>query len=145
MANMGQAGVHCKPIILNTERNTIMPQPTAVLFYVANIAKSSTFYSDLFDLKPAIASPFYVMFKLDNGFEFAIYDRNKLQPPAAAMSASAELGFMVADVAALNALHQKWIEKGIEIIMPPMKMYFGGIHFMGLDPDGHRLRVATPD
>jgi len=122
-----------------------MPQPTAVLFYVANIAKSSTFYSDLFDLKPAIASPFYVMFKLDNGFEFAIYDRNKLQPPAAAMSASAELGFMVADVAALNALHQKWIEKGIEIIMPPMKMYFGGIHFMGLDPDGHRLRVATPD
>jgi predicted enzyme related to lactoylglutathione lyase len=145
MANMGQAGFHCKPIILNPERNTIMPQPTAVLFYVANIAKSSTFYSDLFDLKPAVASPFYVMFKLDNGFEFAIYDRNKLQPPAAAMSASAELGFMVADVAALNALHQKWIEKGIEIIMPPMKMYFGGIHFMGLDPDGHRLRVATPD
>jgi uncharacterized glyoxalase superfamily protein PhnB len=85
------------------------------------------------------------MFKLDNGFEFAIYDRNKLQPPAAAMSASAELCFMVADNAALNALHEKWVEKGIEMIMPPTKMYFGGTHFMGLDPDGHRLRVGTPD
>jgi uncharacterized glyoxalase superfamily protein PhnB len=130
---------------LNPDRSTIVPQPTAVLFYVADIARSSAFYSDLFDLKPTVASPFYAMYKLDTGFEFAIYDRNKLQPPAAAMSASAELGFTVADNAALNALHREWIEKGIEIIMPPMKMYFGGIHFMGLDPDGHRLRVATPD
>ena len=122
-----------------------MTQPTAVLFYVVDIAKSSKFYSELFDLKPTVASPFYVMFKLDNGFEFAIYDRNKLQPPAAAMSASAELCFLVADRAALDALHEQWVQKGIEIIMPPAKMYFGGVHFMGLDPDGHRLRVGTPD
>ena len=122
-----------------------MPQPTAVLFYVADIPKSSAFYSDLFDRKPAITSPFYAMFKLDNGFEFAIYDRNKLQPAASPMSASAELGFTVADITALNELHQQWVKKGISIIMAPMKMYFGGTHFMGLDPDGHRLRVATPD
>lgn len=122
-----------------------MPQPTAVLFYVADIARSAAFYSDLFERKPAVKSPFFAMFKLDNGFEFAIYDRNKLQPPASAMSASAELGFTVADTTALNAIHEQWIGKGIPIIMKPMKMYFGGTHFMGLDPDGHRLRVATPD
>ena len=122
-----------------------MPQPSATLFYVADIARSSAFYADLFALKPALASPFYVMFKLDSGFEFAIYDRNKLQPPAAAMSASAELGFVVADSDALNALHQQWVAKGIQIIMAPTKMYFGGTHFMALDPDGHRLRVGTPD
>lgn len=122
-----------------------MTQPTAVLFYVVDIVKSSKFYSDLFDLIPTVASPFYVMFKLDNGFEFAIYDRNKLQPPAATMSASAELCFLVADRAALDSLHEQWVQKGIEIIMPPAKMYFGGVHFMGLDPDGHRLRVGTPD
>jgi|SRR5665213_1444711 len=122
-----------------------MPQATAVLFYVNDVARSSAFYSDLFGLKPSVASPFYAMFKFDNGFEFAVYDRNKLQPQAAAMSASAELGFMVADVAALNELHGQWLAKGISIIMEPTKMYFGGIHFMALDPDGHRLRVATPD
>ena len=122
-----------------------MPQPTAVIFYVNDIARSSAFYSDLFDLEPSVASPFYVMFKLASGFEFALYDRNKLQPAASAMSASAELCFVVADSAALNALNVRWVEKGIRIIMEPMKMYFGGIHFMGLDPDGHRLRVGTPD
>jgi catechol 2,3-dioxygenase-like lactoylglutathione lyase family enzyme len=120
-------------------------QPTAVLFYVRDIARSSTFYSDLFGLKPALASPFYVMFKLDNGFEFAIYDHDKVQPPAVAVGASAEVCFLVADHAALDALYRQWLQKGIEIIMPPTKMYFGGVHFMGLDPDGHRLRVGTPD
>lgn len=122
-----------------------MNQPTAVLFYVADIARSSRFYSDLFNLKPAVASPFYVMFKLNNGFEIAIYDRKKLQPQAGVMSSSAELCFVVADRAALDELHDQWVQKGIEIIMPPTKMYFGGVHFMGLDPDGHRLRVGTPD
>jgi len=85
------------------------------------------------------------MYKLDSGFEFAIYDRNKLQPPAGPMSASAELGFTVKDIPALHALHGEWVKKGISIIMQPTKMYFGGTHFMALDPDGHRLRVATPD
>ena len=122
-----------------------MNQPTAVLLYVSDIARSSKFYADLFGLKPAVASPFYVMFKLANGFEVAIYDRNKLQPPASPMSASAELCFVVKDRAALDALHAQWAQKGIEIILPPTKMYFGGVHFMGLDPDGHRLRVGTPD
>jgi len=123
----------------------IVNQPTAVLFYVVDIARSSRFYSDLFNLKPAVASPFYVMFKLENGFEIAIYDRKKLHPQAGAMSSSAELCFVVADRSALEELHEQWVQKGIEIIMPPTKMYFGGVHFMGLDPDGHRLRVGTPD
>jgi catechol 2,3-dioxygenase-like lactoylglutathione lyase family enzyme len=122
-----------------------MPQATATLFYVSDIARSSAFYTDLFALKPAVASPFYAMFKFDNGFEFAVYDRNKLQPQAGPMSASAELGFTVADLAKLNELHGQWAAKGIPIIMAPTKMYFGGVHFMALDPDGHRLRVATPD
>ena len=122
-----------------------MSQPTAVIFYVDDIARSLKFYSELFNLKPSISSPFYVMFKLDNSFEIAIYDRKKLQPQAGAMSSSVELCFVVADRAALDELHEQWVQKGIEIIMPPTKMYFGGVHFMGLDPDGHRLRVGTPD
>jgi hypothetical protein len=63
-------------------------------------------------------------------FEFAICDRNKLQPPAAAMSASVELRFLVADRAELDALHEQGVQKGIEIIMPPAKTYFGGVHFI---------------
>jgi hypothetical protein len=87
-------------------------------------------------LKPTTASPFYAVFKLGTGFEFAIYDQNKLQPRAAAMGTSAELGFTVADNAALNALHQKWIEKGIEIVMPPMKCILAVSILWHWDPDG---------
>lgn len=122
-----------------------MPQPTATLLYVSSIPKSTKFYSELLGLKPSMASPFYVMYKLDNGFEIQIYDRAKLDPPAEALAGAAELGFVVADVAALDALHADWMAQGISIIMRPTKMYFGGTHFMGVDPDGHRLRVGTPD
>ena len=122
-----------------------MPQPTAMLIYVTDIARSSAFYTALFGLKPALASPFYAMYKLDNGFEFAVYDRSKLQPAAGAMSSSVELGFTVPGVKELNELCGQWRADGIGIIMEPTKMYFGGTHFMALDPDGHRLRVATPD
>jgi uncharacterized glyoxalase superfamily protein PhnB len=31
------------------------------------------------------------------------------------------------------------------MILPPQTMYFGGVNFMAVDPDGHRIRVSTPD
>jgi catechol 2,3-dioxygenase-like lactoylglutathione lyase family enzyme len=122
-----------------------MPQPTAVLFYVVDPAKSTVFYEDLLGLKPAMTSPFYTLFKLANGFELALWALNKVEPPAPIQGASSELGFLVPDKAALELTHQQWVKKGIQIVLEPQKMYFGGTHFVGLDPDGHRLRVATPD
>ncbi len=122
-----------------------VPQPTAVLFYVKDPAKSSAFYEDLLDLKPSLRTPFYALFKLENGFELALWALNKVEPPAPSPSAASELGFLVPDLGSLEAMHQQWIQKGIPIALPPQKMYFGGTHFVGLDPDGHRLRVATPD
>jgi uncharacterized glyoxalase superfamily protein PhnB len=122
-----------------------MLQPNNVLFYVDDIPASSAFYADLLGRQPAIASPFFAMFKLDNGFEVAIYSRAKIEPPAPDKGSSSELGFTVPDVAALHELYQQWVKKGIRIIMEPKKMYFGGTHFMAEDPNGHRLRVGTPD
>ncbi len=122
-----------------------MSQPTAVLFYVADIPKSLAFYEDLLELKPAVSSPFYAMFKLANGFELALWALNKVEPPAPVQGNSSELGFLVPDLAGLESTLKRWKVKGIKIALEPKKMYFGGTHFVGLDPDGHRLRVATPD
>ncbi len=122
-----------------------MPQPTAVLFYVAEIARSSAFYERLLGRKPAVSSPFYSMFKLDNGFELALWTLEKVEPHATHQGSSSELGFLVPDLASLELTHRQWVEMGIYILSQPKKMYFGGTHFVGLDPDGHRLRVATPD
>jgi catechol 2,3-dioxygenase-like lactoylglutathione lyase family enzyme len=122
-----------------------MPQPTAVLLYVADPARSTAFYEDLLGLKPAMTSPFYTLFKLANGFELALWALDKVEPPAPIQGASSELGFLVPDLAGLESTLKQWKEKGIQIALGPKKMYFGGTHFVALDPDGHRLRVATPD
>src|ERR1035438_3982407 len=103
-----------------------MPQPTAILFYVGDPAKSSAFYEELLGRKPAMTSPYYAMFKLDNGFELALWALSKVDPPPPPQIASSELGFTVADKAALESLHRQWVEKGIPIALAPKKRYFGG-------------------
>jgi catechol 2,3-dioxygenase-like lactoylglutathione lyase family enzyme len=120
-----------------------MPQPTAVLFYVAEPAKSTAFYEDLLGRKPAMKSTCFTLFKLDDGFELALWAVNKEEPAATAHRESSELDLWVPDEAALESTRQQWINKGIPIVSEPRKMDFGGDHFVGLDPDGHRLRVAT--
>jgi len=122
-----------------------MVQPNYVLLYVDDIPTSLAFYTDLLGRPPALASPSFASFKLDGGFEVAIYSRAKIDPPVVSHGISAELGFTVPDGAALHELHQQWVKKGIRIIMEPQKMPFGGTHFMAEDPSGHRLRVGTPD
>ena len=121
-----------------------MSQPTAVLFYVAEPAKSTAFYEDILGLKPAMKSTCFTLFKLDNDFELALWAVNKAEPAATVHRESSELGLLVPNKAALESTRQQWIKRGIPIVSEPQKMDFGGDHFVGLDPDGHRLRVATP-
>jgi hypothetical protein len=55
------------------------------------------------------------------------------------------LSLIAPDLAALRTLHGAWAAKGIRIAMEPREMYLGACNFVGLDADGHRLRVSTPD
>lgn len=127
------------------EREEAMFLPTGVILYVSDLAKSSAFYANLFDSKPEFGTPFFTLFKLAHGFDLGLWIKDKVEPDSPATGTSAELGFTAPTVAALNDLHQQWIRKGVPIILAPKKMYFGGTQFVGLDPDGHRLRAATPD
>lgn len=51
-----------------------------------------------------------------------------------------ELGFQVECADEGDRLHVEWRAKGVTIALPPMVLDFGR-GFVGLDPDGHRLRV----
>jgi uncharacterized glyoxalase superfamily protein PhnB len=121
-----------------------MLEPSQVLLYVEDPAKSSGFYADLLKKQPVLTSPHFALFDL-GGFKLGLWARNKVEPRPSAVGESGELCIIVADQAALQAVHRQWVEKGIPIALAPMKMYFGGYTFVGLDPDGHRLRVNTPD
>lgn len=51
---------------------------------------------------------------------------------------------MVKDDAEVERLHAEWRKAGVPIEQELATAVFGRT-FVALDPDGHRLRVCTPD
>ena len=63
--------------------------------------------------------------------------------PAASRGAGGEIAFTAKNEAEVDARHADWRARGVEIAEPPIAMDFG-YTFVGLDPDGQRLRVFAP-
>ena len=63
--------------------------------------------------------------------------------PAATPAGGAEIAFPVDSQAEVDAAFAEWSGRGVKIVQPPTKMDFG-YTFVGLDPDGQRLRVFAP-
>ena len=119
------------------------PEPTSILLYVENPMVSGTFYSALLGRPPVEASANFVMFPLSAGTMLGLWARADVEPAATGSGARGELGFPVADIAAVNAVHADWVGHGVKIVQPPTAMDFG-FTFTAVDPDGHRLRVFAP-
>jgi predicted enzyme related to lactoylglutathione lyase len=121
-----------------------MTQPNMIILYVDNPAASAGFYAELFGKAPIEASPTFAMFGLDNGLMMGLWSKHTVEPAALATGGGAELAIGVAGKEGVDQLHADWIKRGIAIAQPPSEMDFGRT-FVGLDPDGHRLRVfAAP-
>ena len=117
-----------------------MPDLSLVILYVDDPIASATFYADLLGQAPAEQSRTFAMFSLPSGIGLGLWSRHTVEPAAAAAGGGTEIAFMAADV---DAIHADWSAKGIPIAQPPTDLDFGRA-FVGLDPDGHRLRVFAP-
>ena len=62
---------------------------------------------------------------------------------AESIAGGSELAFTVEDARGVDSRHAEWSAKNIAIAQVPTRMDFG-YTFVGLDPDGHRLRVFAP-
>jgi catechol 2,3-dioxygenase-like lactoylglutathione lyase family enzyme len=120
-----------------------MQHPNFLLLYVGNPTASAAFYADLLGIQPVEASPTFAMFALENGMMFGLWARDTVAPKTTAGPGGGELAFAVEGDATVNERHLQWIAKGIVIAQVPSRMDFG-YTFVGLDPDGHRLRVFAP-
>lgn len=120
-----------------------MNPPNFLLLYVANPTASAAFYADLLGSQAVEASPTFAMFALDNGVMLGLWASKTVEPKAAVGAGGSELAFAMADDAAVEACYSEWEAKGIVIAQTPTRMDFG-FTFVGLDPDGHRLRVFSP-
>jgi catechol 2,3-dioxygenase-like lactoylglutathione lyase family enzyme len=111
-----------------------------VLLYVDSPAASADFYAGLLGRSPVESSPTFAMFVLPSGMRLGLWSRHTVEPSPSSVGGACELGFQVANPAAVKATYADWQKRGLRIIQQPTDMDFGHT-FVALDPDGHRLRV----
>ena len=81
-----------------------------------------------------------MLFALESGLMLGLWSRHTVEPPPGGGPGSVELGFRVEGDADVDAACADWKANGVRILAEPMRLDFGR-SFVGLDPDGHRLRV----
>lgn len=119
-----------------------MLEPNVVVLYVDDLVITSQFYQDLLGIRPEEASPTFHSFTLSNGMSLALKACHSVMPPTEEKSGNGELAFTLDDQKKVDELFSEWQTKGISIIFPPSQVPLG-YTFVALDPDGHRLRVAS--
>lgn len=117
-----------------------MIDPNFFLLYVDKPQASQEFYGRILGKAPVESSPTFAMFALDSGVMLGLWSKHTVEPEATAVG-GAEVAFAVPDV---MAVYPEWVALGIDIIQEPKEFDFG-VNFVALDPDGHRLRVFTPN
>jgi catechol 2,3-dioxygenase-like lactoylglutathione lyase family enzyme len=125
-----------------------MTDPNLIILYVKDPAASAAFYKELLGREPSSSFPTYVAFALEGGFTLGLWSIKRpaesLSPAPAEAGNRTELAFTVDDAASVEKLHGAWSARGVTIAQQPKTDVFGRT-FVALDPDGHRLRVCTPD
>jgi predicted enzyme related to lactoylglutathione lyase len=121
-----------------------MTTPNLILLYVEDPARSCKFYEKLLREPPVASFPTYVAFRFDNGLYLGLWSTGAANFVSAGNGNRSELAFMVDDDATVDGLYRDWSAAGVAIEQEPMTAVFGRT-FVALDPDGHRLRVCTPD
>jgi len=119
-----------------------MPQPSQILNYVADPARSAVLYARILGTEPVARSPSFALFALPGGTLFGLWSRSAVEPRAT-LPGGTELGFPAESDADVLRLREEWLALGLRIIQEPVRMEFG-LTFTAADPDGHRLRVFRP-
>lgn len=119
-----------------------MFKPTTLLQYVRDVATSVSFYRGVLGTAPVEQSPGFALFLLGDGAALGLWRRDDVQPPVSAQAGAAELSMVVADPGEVQQLHDAWLALGVQITQAPVTLAFGHT-FVGVDPDGHRLRVYS--
>jgi len=118
--------------------------PNLILLYVEDPARSAQFYERLLGRPPVASFPNYVAFRFDNGLDLGLWSTSAQSFVSSGAGHRSELGFVVEDSDAVERLYAEWRAADVTIEQAPMTAVFGRT-FVALDPDGHRLRVCTPD
>jgi catechol 2,3-dioxygenase-like lactoylglutathione lyase family enzyme len=118
-----------------------MNHPTLVLLYVQNPAASAAFYSKLLGRPALESSENWAMLPLGKELMLGLWSTEDAKPQATCTGGGSEINFPEGSPEAVDLCHQEWAARGVHIAQEPTKMDFG-YTFVGVDLDGHRLRVT---
>ncbi len=121
-----------------------MLHPDFLLLYVRDPLASAAFYSRLLGLEPVESAPTFVLFVFPGGNKLGLWLRDEVEPKPVATAGAAEWCLAVEGRDDVAKLFASWKGSGVTIAQDPVAMDFG-FTFVVLDPDGHRLRVFTPN
>jgi len=120
-----------------------MPNVNYVLLFVDSPRRSAAFYRDLLGQQPVEEQATFALFVLESGLRLGLWNRYTAEPAPVAQAGGAEVGFQVADAAAVDRIYAEWSARDVRVLQQPTDLDFGR-SFVLLDPDGHRLRVFSP-
>lgn len=121
-----------------------MVAPNLILLYVNDPTASAAFYQKLFEIPPTASFPTYAAFSFPSGLTVGLWSTQAKNFVSGGSGHRSELAFMVPDDTTVRGLHERWVQAGVTIEQPLHQAVFGPT-FVALDPDGHRIRVCTPD
>ena len=115
-----------------------------ILLYVSNPLNSLKFYETILGTKAIDQAPTFAMLPFNDATILGLWIESGVKPAASAKAGATELGFHVEDRTAVDSTFDRWKSEGVAMVLDPTKLDFG-YTFVGVDPDGHRLRVFTPE
>lgn len=121
-----------------------MPTPNMILLFVKTPEASVKFYHAVLNLNAIEESPTFAMLPLNESTMLGLWAAAGAAPKVTAPAGAMEIGIQVEDRKSVDSLFAEWQSKSVSIAQVPTKLDFG-YTFVGLDPDGHRLRVFTPE
>lgn len=119
-----------------------MFQPDTLLQYVSDVGVSAGFYAGIIGRAPVEQSPGFALFVFPGGRALGLWQRDDVQPMVQARAGASELAMVVDSAATVDQLHRDWQAMGVSIAQAPVTLEFGHT-FVGVDPDGHRLRIYS--
>ena len=115
-------------------------EPNQVVVYVEDAEISREFYGSVLNIEGESLSPAFTVYPLKNGWTLALWLKGSAPmetPPAGGI----ELVFDLSDREAVDRTAAEWRARNVPFALEPVETPFG-YSFIGLDPDGTRLRVG---
>ncbi len=120
-----------------------MPAPmlSHVILMVENPKSSALFYSRLLGAEPLEQSETFVLYSLPGGPMLGLWSKHTARPKVTGSPGSFEICFPEVSNLHVRRRYEEFLEAKIPIALEPAAMDGMSSTFVGLDPDGHRIRV----